>query len=157
MLKKIDCTYNDANYNAEFLIELLKSMEESTGIEKFSIGTINTVPNDQERFSVEKGLFSKEVFDFNSLVKDVHGIKIDFNEIINILKQCRTVWELSIAVVLSGSEFIPSLEDTEENINDSVLIEFNLIEGDLFTLFYRDSLDSNNFFKVLDDNKITIE
>ncbi|ENI8819793.1 hypothetical protein ABZ133_001866 [Listeria monocytogenes] len=138
-------------------MELLKSMEESTGIEKFSIGTINTVPNDQERFSVEKGLFSKEVFDFNSLVKDVHGIKIDFNEIINILKQCRTVWELSIAVVLSGSEFIPSLEDTEENINDSVLIEFNLIEGDLFTLFYRDSLDSNNFFKVLDDNKITIE
>ncbi|MEI5993266.1 hypothetical protein [Candidatus Enterococcus mansonii] len=157
MLKKIDCTYNDANYNAEFLIEILKSMEESTGIEKFSIGTINAVPNDQERFSEEKGLFSEKVFDFNNLVKDAHGIKIDFNEIINILKQCRTVWELSIAVVLCGSEFIPSLGDIEENINDSVLIEFNLIEGDLFTLFYRDSIDSNNFFKVLDDNKITIE
>jgi len=157
MLKKIDFTYNDANYNSEFLIEILKSMEENTGIEKFSIGIINAVPNDQEKFSEEKGLFSEEVFDFNNLVKDAHGIKIDFNEIINILKQCRTVWELSIAMVLSGSDFIPSLEDTEESINDSVLIEFNLIEGDLFTLFYRDSIDSNNFLKVLDDNKITIE
>ena len=157
MLKKIDCTYNDANYNAEFLIEILKSMEKNTGIEKFSIGIINAVPNDQERFSEEKGLFSEEVFDFNNLVKDEHGIKIDFHEIINILKQCRTVWELSIAVVSAGSDFIPSLEDTEESINDSVLIEFNLIEGDLFTLFYRDSIDSNNFLKVLDDNKITIE
>lgn len=157
MLKKIDCTYNDANYNAEFLIEILKSMEKNTGIEKFSIGIINAVPNDQERFSEEKGLFSEEVFDFNNLVKDEHGIKTDFHEIINILKQCRTVWELSIAVVSAGSDFIPSLEDTEESINDSVLIEFNLIEGDLFTLFYRDSIDSNNFLKVLDDNKITIE
>jgi len=157
MLKKIDCTYSDANYNAEFLIEILTTMVESTGIEKFSIGTINAVPNDQERFSEEKGLLSEEVFDFNNLVTDAHGIRIDFNEIINILQQCRTVWELSIAVVLSGSEFIPSLEDTEESMDDNVLIEFNLIEGDLFTLFYRDSIDRNNFFKVLDDNKITIE
>lgn len=157
MLKKIECTYNNANYNAEFLIEILIAMKESTRVDKFSIGTINAVPNDQEKFSEEKGLFSEKVFDFNSLVKDAHGIKVDFNEISNILKQCRTVWELSIAATLAGSDFIPSLEDTEKNVDDSVLIELNLIEGDLFTLFYRDNISNSNFLKVLDDDKITIE
>lgn len=157
MLKKIDCAYNDANYNAEFLIKILTSMKENTGISKFSIGTINAVPNDQERFSEEKGLFSDKVFDFNNRVRDAQGMKIDFDELIGIFNQCRTVWKISIAVVLSDSEFVPNLEDTEKDIDNSVLIEFNLIEGDLFTLFYRDSISYDNFLKILDDESSTIE
>ncbi|ECP0927466.1 hypothetical protein FYN86_15210, partial [Listeria monocytogenes] len=99
-------------------------------------------------FKEEKGLFSKEVFDFNNLVKESHGINVDFKEIINILKQCRTVWELSILVVTSENE-----------LNDSgkVLCEVALIEGDLFTILYSEDFPIDLFLEEFSTDEITIE
>ncbi|EAD5907328.1 hypothetical protein EZL53_15360, partial [Listeria monocytogenes] len=88
------------------------------------------------------------VFDFNNLVKESHGIKIDFKEITNILKQCRTVWELSMLVVTSENE-----------LNDSgkVLCEVELIEGDLFAILYSEDFNIDLFLEKFSTDEITIE
>lgn len=147
-MKKLDFNYNDANYNAEFLIKILTTLKDITKVKQFTIEMIDAVPNDQEQFKEEKGLFSKEVFDFNNLVKESHGINVDFKEIINILKQCRTVWELSILVVTSENE-----------LNDSgkVLCEVELIEGDLFTILYSEDFPIDLFLEEFSTDEITIE
>lgn len=147
-LKKLDFNHKDANYNAEFLIKVLTVLKDITKVEHFTIEMIDAVPNDQEHFKEEKGLFSKEVFDFNNLVKESHGINVDFKEIINILKQCRTVWELSILVVTSENE-----------LNDSgkVLCEVELIEGDLFTILYSKDFPIDLFLEEFSTDEITIE
>ncbi|HAO6131325.1 TPA: hypothetical protein IQB06_002740, partial [Listeria monocytogenes] len=77
-MRKLDFSYNNANYNAEFLMKILTTLKDITKVEQFTIEIIDAVPNDQEQFKEEKGLFSKEVFDFNNLVKESRGIKIDF-------------------------------------------------------------------------------
>ncbi|MBC1547684.1 hypothetical protein HCJ27_11285 [Listeria sp. FSL L7-1435] len=147
-MKKLDFNYNDANYNADFLIKVLTVLKDITKVEQFTIEMIDAVPNDQEQFKEEKGLFSKEVFDFNNLVKESHGINVDFKEIINILKQCRTVWELSILVVTS-----------EDELNDrgKVLCEVELIEGDLFTILYSEDFTIDLFLEEFSADEITIE
>ncbi|EAH0332985.1 hypothetical protein D3H05_05170, partial [Listeria monocytogenes] len=68
-MKKLDFNYNDANYNAEFLMKILTTLKDITKVKQFTIEMIDAVPNDQEQSKEEKGLFSKEVFDFNNLVK----------------------------------------------------------------------------------------
>ncbi|EJC5372147.1 hypothetical protein MZI45_001945, partial [Listeria monocytogenes] len=77
-----------------------------------------------------------------------HGIKIDFKEITNILKQCRTVWELSMLVVTSENE-----------LNDSgkVLCELELIEGDLFAILYSEDFNIDLFLEKFSTDEITIE
>ncbi|EAC6619855.1 hypothetical protein EZL69_15245, partial [Listeria monocytogenes] len=84
----------------------------------------------------------------NNLVKESHGIKIDFKEITNILKQCRTVWELSMLVVTSENE-----------LNDSgkVLCEVELIEGDLFAILYSEDFNIDLFLEKFSTDEITIE
>ncbi|HAC5788337.1 TPA_asm: hypothetical protein GZX72_10855, partial [Listeria monocytogenes] len=76
------------------------------------------------------------------------GIKIDFKEITNILKQCRTVWELSMLVVTSENE-----------LNDSgkVLCELELIEGDLFAILYSEDFNIDLFLEKFSTDEITIE
>ncbi len=142
MLEKLDFTYKDANYNAEFLIKILLILKDITKTEQFEIRLIEAVPNDQEEFMEEKGLFSQEVFDFNNLVRESHGIQVDFNKIVNILKQCRTVWELSMSAAISDNEWI----------------KVNLIEGDLFTIVHN---EDNNIKSLLanfiNNNEIIIE
>lgn len=142
MLGKLDFTYKDANYNAEFLIKILLILKDITKTEQFEIRLIEAVPNDQEEFMEEKGLFSQEVFDFNNLVRESHGIQVDFNKIVNILKQCRTVWELSMSAAISDNEWI----------------KVNLIEGDLFTIVHN---EDNNIKSLLanfiNNNEIIIE
>lgn len=142
MLEKLDFTYKDANYNAEFLIKILLILKDITKTEQFEIRLIEAVPNDQEEFMEEKGLFSQEVFDFNNLVRESHGIQVDFNKIVNILKQCRTVWEFSMSAVISDNEWI----------------KVNLIEGDLFTIVHN---EDNNIKSLLanfiNNNEIIIE
>ncbi|EGP4509887.1 hypothetical protein IZR06_002486 [Listeria monocytogenes] len=147
-MEKLDFNYNDANYNAEFLMKILIALKDITKVKQFTIEMIDAVPNDQEHFKEEKGLFSTEVFDFNNLVKESHGINVDFKEIINILKQCRTVWELSILVVTSENE-----------LNDSgkVLCEVALIEGDLFTILYSEDFIIDLFLEKFSTDEITIE
>ncbi|HHQ1018788.1 TPA: hypothetical protein ACSKNS_001680 [Listeria monocytogenes] len=147
-MRKLDFSYNNANYNAEFLMKILTTLKDITKVEQFTIEIIDAVPNDQEQFNEEKGLFSKEVFDFNNLVKESHGIKIDFKEITNILKQCRTVWELSMLVVTSENE-----------LNDSgkVLCEVELIEGDLFAILYSEDFNIDLFLEKFSTDEITIE
>ncbi|MBC1886495.1 hypothetical protein [Listeria seeligeri] len=139
---KLDFTYKDANYNAEFLIKILLILKDITKTEQFEIRLIEAVPNDQEEFMEEKGLFSQEVFDFNNLVRESHGIQVDFNKIVNILKQCRTVWELSMSAAISDNEWI----------------KVNLIEGDLFTIVHN---EDNNIKSLLanfiNNNEIIIE
>ncbi|EAE8347776.1 hypothetical protein BOQ23_12790, partial [Listeria monocytogenes] len=71
-MKKLDFNYNNANYNAEFLIKIITVLNDITKVEQFTIEMIDAVPNDQEQFKEGKGLFSKEVFDFNNLVKESH-------------------------------------------------------------------------------------
>lgn len=156
MLKKIDFTFNNPNNNADILIELLLCMRQCTGLEKVTVGTIDAVPNDQKIFYEEKGMFSEEVFNFNNQVRDEHGLIIHLDELLKVLKQCRTVWEISVAITLSESKFIPSLEDTEKKVDSSVLIELNLIEGDLCSIFYKDDINSDNLFKVLEKYEIAI-
>ncbi len=142
MLEKLDFTYKDANYNAEFLIKILLILKDITKTEQFEIRLIEAVPNDQEEFMEEKGLFSQEVFDFNNLVRESHGIQVDFNKIVSILKQCRTVWEFSMSAVISDNEWI----------------KVNLIEGDLFTIVHN---EDNNIKSLLanfiNNNEIIIE
>ncbi|EAF9602725.1 hypothetical protein A6C66_12490 [Listeria monocytogenes] len=147
-MKKLDFNCNDANYNAEFLMKILTTLKDITKVKQFTIEMIDAVPNDQEHFKEEKRLFSEEVFDFNNLVKESHGINVDFKEIINILKQCRTVWELSILVVTSENE-----------LNDSgkVLCEVELIEGDLFTILYSEDFPIDLFLEEFSTDEITIE
>ncbi|ECR3486446.1 TPA: hypothetical protein P0372_002480 [Listeria innocua] len=147
-MEKLDFNYNDANYNAEFLMKILIALKDITKVEQFTIEMIDAVPNDQEHFKEEKGLFSTEVFDFNNSVKESHGINVDFKEIINILKQCRTVWELSILIVTS-----------ENKLNDSrkVLCEVELIEGDLFTILYSEDFPIDLFLEEFSTDEITIE
>lgn len=157
MFKKIDFIYNDANYNSEFLIKILIFMKNSINIKKVNVGIIDAVPNDQEKFEQEKGLFSEEVFKFNDKVRDYHGVQTDYDELFAILKQCRTVWEISVAMALSDDKIMPSLEDTEKTINNNVLIELKLIEGDLFTIFYREDFDREYFLEFLADKKVIIE
>ncbi|MBM5693836.1 hypothetical protein [Listeria seeligeri] len=141
-MEKLDFTYKDANYNAEFLIKILLILKDITKTEQFEIRLIEAVPNDQEEFMEEKGLFSQEVFDFNNLVRESHGIQVDFNKIVNILKQCRTVWELSMSAAISDNEWI----------------KVNLIEGDLFTIVHN---EDNNIKSLLanfiNNNEIIIE
>ncbi|EAG7023121.1 hypothetical protein BJN12_07645 [Listeria monocytogenes] len=147
-MRKLDFSYNNANYNAEFLMKILTTLKDITKVEQFTIEIIDAVPNDQEQFKEEKGLFSIEVFDFNNLVKESHGIKIDFKEITNVLKQCRTVWELSMLVVTSENE-----------LNDSgkVLCEVELIEGDLFAILYSEDFNIDLFLEKFSTDEITIE
>ncbi|MBC2190781.1 hypothetical protein HCB44_00625 [Listeria sp. FSL L7-0229] len=147
-MKKLDFNYNDANYNADFLIKVLTVLKDITKVEQFTIEMIDAVPNDQEQFKEEKGLFSKEVFDFNNLVKESHGFNVDFKEIINILKQCRTVWELSMLVVTSENEL---------NDRGKVLCEVELIEGDLFTIRYSEDFIIDLFLEKFSTDEITIE
>ncbi|MBC1487051.1 hypothetical protein [Listeria seeligeri] len=141
-MEKLDFTYKDANYNAEFLIKILLILKDITKTEQFEIRLIEAVPNDQEEFMEEKGLFSQEVFDFNNLVRESHGIQVDFNKIVSILKQCRTVWEFSMSAVISDNEWI----------------KVNLIEGDLFTIVHN---EDNNIKSLLanfiNNNEIIIE
>ncbi|EED2042785.1 hypothetical protein G4T76_002524, partial [Listeria innocua] len=75
-MEKLDFNYNDANYNAEFLMKILIALKDITKVEQFTIEMIDAVPNDQEHFKEEKGLFSTEVFDFNNSVKESHGINV---------------------------------------------------------------------------------
>lgn len=130
MLEKLDFTYNNTNYNAEFLIKTLTILKDITKTEQFEIRLIEAVPNDQEEFMEEKGLFSQEVLDFNNLVRDSHGIQVDFNRIVNILKQCRTVWDISMSANISNNEWV----------------KVDLIEGDLFTIIYN---ENNNIKSLL--------
>ncbi|WP_243285300.1 hypothetical protein [Listeria seeligeri] len=129
-MEKLDFTYNNANYNAEFLIKILTILKDITKTEQFEIRLIEAVPNDQEEFMEEKGLFSQEVLDFNNLVRDSHGIQVDFNRIVNILKQCRTVWDISMSANISNNEWV----------------KVDLIEGDLFTIIYN---ENNNIKSLL--------
>ncbi len=137
MLEKLDFTYNNANYNAEFLIKILTLLKDITKTEQFEIRLIEAVPNDQEEFMEEKGLFSQEVLDFNNLVRDSHGIQVEFNRIVNILKQCRTVWDISVSA----------------NISDNELIEVDLIEGDLFTIIHNENNNIRSILANYIDNK----
>ncbi|WP_270997352.1 hypothetical protein [Listeria seeligeri] len=136
-MEKLDFTYNNANYNAEFLIKILTLLKDITKTEQFEIRLIEAVPNDQEEFMEEKGLFSQEVLDFNNLVRDSHGIQVEFNRIVNILKQCRTVWDISVSA----------------NISDNELIEVDLIEGDLFTIIHNENNNIRSILANYIDNK----
>nr|QPL19445.1 hypothetical protein pLIS600036c [Listeria ivanovii]UCK61579.1 hypothetical protein pLIS46_00031c [Listeria ivanovii] len=142
MLEKLDFTYNNANYNAEFLIKILTLLKDITKTEQFEIRLIEAVPNDQEKFMEEKGLFSQEVLDFNNLVRDSHGIQVDFNRIVNILKQCRTVWDISMSA----------------NISDNEWIKVDLIEGDLFTIIHNENYNIKSILaNYIDNNEIIID
>nr|UCK61704.1 hypothetical protein pLIS48_00126c [Listeria ivanovii] len=142
MLEKLDFTYNNANYNAEFLIKILTLLKDITKTEQFEIRLIEAVPNDQEKFMEEKGLFSQEVLDFNNLVRDSHGIQVDFNRIVNILKQCRTVWDISMSA----------------NISDNEWIKVDLIEGDLFTIIHNENYNIKSILaNYIDINEIIID
>ncbi|MBF2481953.1 hypothetical protein IA817_11595 [Listeria seeligeri] len=141
-MEKLDFTYKNANYNAEFLIKILTILKDITKTEQFEIRLIEAVPNDQEEFMEEKGLFSQEVFDFNNLVRESHGIQVDFNKIVNILKQCRTVWEFSMSAAISDNEWI----------------KVNLIEGDLFTIVHNEDNNIKSLFaNFINNNEIIIE
>ncbi|AIS61224.1 hypothetical protein [Listeria ivanovii] len=141
-MEKLDFTYNNANYNAEFLIKILTLLKDITKTEQFEIRLIEAVPNDQEKFMEEKGLFSQEVLDFNNLVRDSHGIQVDFNRIVNILKQCRTVWDISMSA----------------NISDNEWIKVDLIEGDLFTIIHNENYNIKSILaNYIDNNEIIID
>nr|WP_227662699.1 hypothetical protein [Listeria ivanovii] len=141
-MEKLDFTYNNANYNAEFLIKILTLLKDITKTEQFEIRLIEAVPNDQEKFMEEKGLFSQEVLDFNNLVRDSHGIQVDFNRIVNILKQCRTVWDISMSA----------------NISDNEWIKVDLIEGDLFTIIHNENYNIKSILaNYIDINEIIID
>lgn len=86
MLGKLDFIYKNANYNAEYLMKILTILKDITKTEQFEIRLIEAVPNGQEEFMEEKGLFSQEVFDFNNLVRESHGIQVDFNKIVKYFK-----------------------------------------------------------------------
>ncbi|EJC5372778.1 TPA: hypothetical protein UPG68_002735, partial [Listeria monocytogenes] len=54
-MRKLDFSYNNANYNAEFLMKILTTLKDITKVEQFTIEIIDAVPNDQEQFKEEKG------------------------------------------------------------------------------------------------------
>ncbi|HDU6321374.1 TPA: hypothetical protein RFY66_002067, partial [Listeria monocytogenes] len=58
-MRKLDFSYNNANYNAEFLMKILTTLKDITKVEQFTIEIIDAVPNDQEQFKEEKDYLAK--------------------------------------------------------------------------------------------------
>lgn len=59
-MRKLDFNYNNANYNAEFLMKILTTLKDITKVEQFTIEIIDAVPNDQEQFKEEKDYLAKK-------------------------------------------------------------------------------------------------
>ncbi|MDE7523220.1 hypothetical protein, partial [Ligilactobacillus salivarius] len=92
-MKRIELEYKDGNNNAEFLDQVLKEIEKNNHNSYCYLSVIDAIPNDQEQFAEEKGMFSEEVLNLNKMVQNNHGIEITFEKLMHVLKKCRTVWD----------------------------------------------------------------
>jgi len=143
-------TCNDSNNNIEFLIDLIKGMQEGYHNSYWVISDLDLIPLFHGDYKGDGGVNFKEIaYSFNKRVEKEKVVILNYNELMSILNDAQTV-RRAVLVCFSSDfsidtdSFRPLVEPKNPNIlsNDNAKYELRILDGGLFIILKNNTIEN---------------